>query len=68
MILYNLIAILQEIAETEGGADVQIATQPRHPLAFTLGGVHYDDATGRVWLAVGDHAEDPYSVPEEVWS
>lgn len=68
MRLYELIEQLQELAETEAGADVLVATQPRYQLAYSLAGVHYDDATGRVWLAVGDQAEDPYSVPEEVWS
>lgn len=69
MRLYELIEQLQELADTCGGDEVLVATQPRHPLAYTLATVWVDDEEGgTVWLALGDHAEDPYCVPEEVWS
>ena len=93
MRLYELIEALQELADTCGGDEVLVATQPRYPLAYTLRGVrlvepelpegpcpdhdredcilclaHQPGAAPSLWLVLGDQADDPYAVPEEVWS
>ena len=65
MTINELIEVLQSIADEREDFEVNVATQPSYPLAFELENVVIIDGT--VWLALGDHTEDPYGVPAEVW-
>lgn len=67
MTLHELIEALDDLAATNGGDAVMIATQPGWPLAVHLCGV-YAGEDGRVWLVEGDQADNPYSVPSDAWA
>ena len=65
MNLNELIEMLEELRETEGGAEVKIAYQPNYPLCAYLAGVTYIDGT--VYLAASEMDEyAPGAVYEEV--
>lgn len=52
MTLNELAEVLADLAETEGGREVRVATQPSYPLDADLLAVTLLD--GKVWLATGE--------------
>ena len=87
MKIYELSEALQELADTCGGDEIMVATQPDYPLAYTLRGVRLSEPEmpegpcpdhdredcilcvdpSTVWLVLGDQADNPYNVPEDIW-
>ena len=66
MTVAHLIALLSEM---NPGDEVRLATQPSYPLAFHIAGVAALDneadedelEPGVVWIAAGDHPDQPYA-------
>lgn len=64
MTISQLIELLQDAADRVGeDAPVHLATQPHHPLAYQLAGIHVPEGENEVWLVEGSHNQDPYAVP-----
>ena len=56
MYAHELLEVLQDICETDPGAEVRLATQPAWPMEHTIDRVHVDtvDALGIVYLVEGE--------------
>ena len=63
--------LIELLSEMDPGDEVRLATQPSYPLAFHIAGVaaldNEDDPgqdelePGVVWIAAGDHPDQPYA-------
>ena len=59
--------LIELLSEMDPGDEVRLATQPSYPLAFHIAGVAALDGDedefepGVVWIAAGDHPDQPYA-------